>query len=140
MQLNAILIVDDDEDDLGLIRDAVAHLKIERPVKYFRNGNQLEDYLLAEPEPPFLILCDVNLPDGDGFSVKKRISDNQQLKYKSVPFVYWSTSASEKQIQYAYDLPAQGFFFKPNNFDDLCDIFSFILGYWQKSQHPKKVR
>ncbi|RYF83172.1 MAG: response regulator [Chitinophagaceae bacterium] len=139
MAENAILIVDDDQDDLDLIADVFRHLKIERPVHYFTSGKALEDYLLLESASPFLIICDVNLPDGDGFAIKKRIADNPQLKYKSVPFIYWSTTASEKQIKYAYDLPAQGFFFKPNNFDDLCDTVTVILGYWQKSQHPKKV-
>lgn len=140
MEGNAILIVDDDQDDLDLIADVVRHLKIERPVHYFTSGKALEEYLLLKAAPPFLIICDVNLPDADGFAVKKRIADNPQLKYKSVPFIYWSTAASEKQIQYAYDLPAQGFFFKPNNFDDLCETVKVILGYWQKSQHPKKVK
>jgi CheY-like chemotaxis protein len=95
--------------------------------------------LEAHSVAQFLILCDVNLPNQDGFAVKKNISENEVLKYKSVPFIYWSTSASQKQIQFAYDLPAQGFFFKPNNFDDLCSTFKTIVEYWQKSQHPKRV-
>src|SRR5688500_1069044 len=117
MEANAILIVDDDQDDLDLIADVIRHLNITRPVRYFTSGKALEDYLHLDTAPPFLIICDVNLPDADGFTIKKRIADNPQLKYKSVPFIYWSTMASEKQIQYAYDLPAQGFFFKPTNFD-----------------------
>jgi CheY-like chemotaxis protein len=140
MEQNAILIVDDDQDDLDLISDVVNHLNITRPVRYFRNGKELENFLQSDNNAPFLIICDVNLPDLDGFLVKQKISENPALKYKSVPFIFWSTSASEKQIQYAYDLPAQGFFFKPNNFDDLCDTVKTILSYWQKSQHPKKVK
>ena len=140
MEQNAILIVDDDQDDLDLIRDVIAALQITRPVRYFSNGKELEEHLLSEKFSPFLIICDVNLPEQDGFAVKKKIADNPQLKYKSVPFIYWSTSASEKQIQYAYDLPAQGFFFKPNNFADLCDTMKTMLAYWQKSQHPKLLQ
>ena len=139
MNENAILIVDDDHDDLDLIRDVFEHLKITRPIQYFTTGRDLEEYLESEQGSPFLIICDVNLPEDDGFTVKKKITENRQLKYKSVPFIFWSTTASEKQIQYAYDLPAQGFFFKPSNFDDLCDTVKVILDYWQKSQHPKKV-
>ncbi|MGZ5135951.1 MAG: response regulator [Flavitalea sp.] len=140
MKENAILIVDDDRDDLDLIRDVISHLKITRPVHYFTSGSELEDYLLSKNDSPFLIICDINLPDGDGFSVRKKIADNPHLKYKSVPFIFWSTTGSEKQIQYAYDLPAQGFFFKPNNFDDLVETVTVILAFWQKSQHPKKVK
>ena len=140
MQENAILVVDDDREDLGLIRDVIKHLGITRPVHFFENGLELEEHLLSNQESPFLIICDVNLPGHDGFEIRKRIVENKQLKYKSVPFIFWSTSASEKQIQYAYDLPAQGFFLKPSNFESLCETFTRILEYWQECLHPKRVR
>lgn len=140
MNLNPILIIDDDQDDLDLIKEVANFLKIDRPIHFFKSGDELVTYLRSNTPPPFLIICDVNLPGQDGFEVKKRISESEELKYSSVPFVYWSTSASEKQIQHAYDLPAQGFFFKPTNFDDLCETVKTLLAYWQKSQHPKKVQ
>ena len=139
MQKNPILIIDDDVEELELIEEIVKHLGIDRPVKYFTNGNDLEEYLLNGPTAPFLIICDVNLPGESGFDLKKRLADNPELKYKSVPFIFWSNGASERQIQYAYDLPVQGFFFKPNNFTDLQETFKTIMEYWLKSQHPKKV-
>src|ERR1700759_3436869 len=104
MEQSAILIIDDDRDDLDLIRDVFTRLNITRPVHYFTNGQEIEEFLLSQTAPPFLIICDVNLPEQDGFEIKKKISDNPLLKYKTVPFIYWSTTASEKQIQYAYDL------------------------------------
>jgi CheY-like chemotaxis protein len=137
---NPILIVDDDLDDLEMIKEAAACLSISRTIKFLHSGTELEQYLKAAPQPPFLIICDLNLPGESGFEVKKRISNNEELKYKTVPFIYWSTAASEKQIQHAYDLPAQGFFFKPSNFEDLCDTFKTILDYWEKSQHPKRLK
>jgi CheY-like chemotaxis protein len=140
MERNPILIVDDDEDDLEIIKEAAKQLDLGRPIHYFNNGNALEEYLKKGNKAPFLIICDVNLPQQSGFEVKKRISENSELKYKSVPFIYWSTAASEKQIKHAYDLPAQGFFFKPSNFDDLCATLRTIVDYWQKSQHPKQVK
>lgn len=140
MNENPILIVDDDQEDLDLIKDVAEHLKLSRPIHYFKSGEQLESFLQASAYAPFLIICDVNLPEEDGFAIKRRISENPELKYKSVPFIYWSTDASEKQIQHAYDLPAQGFFFKPTNFNELCDTFETILHYWQKSQHPKRLK
>lgn len=140
MELNPILIVDNDEDDLDLIKEVARYLKIERPIYYFQTGTELEEFLTSSASSPFLIICDVNLPGTDGFAIKKKITENEKLKYKGVPFIYWSTSASEAQIQFAYDLPAQGFFFKPTNFDELCTTFETILAYWQKSKHPKRVQ
>lgn len=137
MNKSPILVIDDDQDDLYMINEVVDHLKIDRPVHFFSNGNELIDFLKTDDVSPFLILCDVNLPGEDGFDLKLRLSADKDIKYKSVPFIFWSTSASQSQIQHAYDLPAQGFFFKPSNFEDLCATFKTILDYWQKSQHPK---
>jgi CheY-like chemotaxis protein len=140
MDVSPILIVDDDQDDLDLIKEVSDRLCLNRPIHLFKNGNELISYLNKDVPTPFIIICDVNLPNEDGFALKKRITEIAELKYKSVPFIYWSNGASQKQIQNAYDLPAQGFFLKPNNFEDLCKGFKTIIDYWEQSQHPKKVQ
>jgi len=139
MAKSAILIVDDDEDDLMLIRSVAEKLDLGRDVITFRSGDELVHHLKTSPESPLLIISDVNLPKDTGFDLKNRLANEPELKYKSVPFIFWSTAASEAQIQHAYDLPAQGFFFKPSNFDDLCTVFENIVSYWQLSQHPKRI-
>ena len=139
MKQNPIIIVDDDEDDLELIRQAGEKLDIDRPMLFMRTGEELVEYLESDELSPFLILCDVNLPRESGFQLRERILILPKARYKSVPFVFWSTSSSEQQIQYAYDLPVQGYFFKPNGFEELCDILRLVLSYWLKSQHPKSV-
>lgn len=139
MDLSPILIVDDDQDDLDMIKEVTDHLCIKRPILLFKSGNELVTYLMQDNLSPFIIISDVNLPNEDGFALKKRILESNVLKYKSIPFIYWTNGASEKQIRYAYDLPAQGFFFKPDNFNDLCQTLKTIVEYWQKSQHPKKI-
>lgn len=139
MEPSPLFFVDDDSDDLEMIKDAAERLKLVRPIQFFESGNELIQHLRTAPVAPFLIISDVNLPSETGFDIKRRIQEDEKLKYKSVPFIFWSTAASEKQIQYAYDLPAQGFFFKPSNFEELCNTLETILNYWQKSQHPKRV-
>lgn len=139
MPVSPILVVDDDNDDLDMIKECIEELKVTRPVLYFTGGSELEQYLLEAPIAPFLIVCDLNLPLSDGFDIRDRMAHNKELKYKSVPFIFWSTDATEKQIQYAYDLPAQGFFFKPHSFGELCITFKTILDYWSLSSHPKSI-
>lgn len=139
MEHSPILIVDDDSDELEMIQSAADKLRIARPIHYFRSGSELQAFLMKSTSSPFLIICDLNLPGEDGFSIRKQTMEDNQTKYLSVPFIFWSTDASEKQIQQAYDLPAQGFFIKPSNFQELCATFETILNYWQKSKHPKRV-
>ncbi len=140
MDENPILIIDDDQDDLELIKEAGAYLKIIHPIVFFKSGTELKKYLKTASKAPFLIICDVNLPSEDGFAIRKQLIDNKDLKYKSIPFIFLSTAASEKQIQFSYDLPAQGFFIKSSKFEDLCSTFKTILDYWTKSQHPKSLK
>src|SRR5690349_17306208 len=96
MDDNPILIIDDDHDDMDLIKEVVSHLNIERSIHYFKSGRELESFLQTSAKAPFLIICDVNLPEEDGFAIKKRISGIKELKYKAVPFIYWSTDRSEE--------------------------------------------
>jgi CheY-like chemotaxis protein len=140
MELNPILIIDDDADELEMIKEASECLQLNRPILFFRSGDEFINYLKSATQAPFLIISDVNLGAIDGFALKKKIVESRELKYISVPYIFWSTSASEKQIQYAYDLPVQGFFFKSNNFNDLCETLKIMIEYWQRSQHPKQVK
>jgi CheY-like chemotaxis protein len=139
VEQNPILVVDNDVDDVEMIEEAWTTLGLTRPIHFFKTGNELIQFLVTSARPPFLILCDLHLPGETGFDIRKRLAESEELKYKSVPFIFWSNAATETQIQFAYDLPAQGFFIKPDNFTQLCDTFKTILDYWQKSQHPKRV-
>lgn len=139
MSMNSILLVDDDADDLLMIQEAMRKLRIDRPIRYFQSGPEFITYLRSSEESPFLVICDLNLPGQNGFDVKQLITDDDLLRYRSVPFIFWSTNASERDVKRAYDMPAQGFFIKPGNFDELCETLDTIMSYWQKSQHPKTV-
>ncbi|RYD51066.1 MAG: response regulator [Sphingobacteriales bacterium] len=136
---SSILLVEDDQDDIDLVKQAIEALQIKRRVEYFRSGQELIAYLKRTEVAPMVVICDVNLPGETGFDVKDSIIADPELKYKAVPFIFWSTTASERQIQHAYDLSAQGFFTKPTTFEALCETFSMIVKYWEKSEHPKKI-
>lgn len=49
---NPILIIDDDEDDLELIKEAGAYLKI-IPLVFFKSGTELKEYLKTAPKATF---------------------------------------------------------------------------------------
>lgn len=139
MNKSPIIIIEDDHDDIDIIQYATKRLEHNRPILFFTNGTELVDFLTNNQVTPFLIICDLNLPGENGFALKRRIDGNAQVRYKGVPFVYWSTNATQKEIQHAYDLPAQGFFFKPNTIEALQDTLELMIRYWETSEHPKKV-
>ena len=132
-----ILIVDDDEDDHSLITDVCGELGITNPIAFFSQAEKALSYLKESDKTPFLILCDVNLPGMDGFEFRKQIIENENIKYKSIPFIFWSGKASKRQIQKAYDLSSHGFFIKDLDFKSLKASFKRIFDYWYKSEQPE---
>ena len=132
-----IFIVDDDEDDYSLIKDICEELGITNPITFFSEAEKALSYLKENKQTPFLILSDVNLPGMDGFEFRKKIIEDDDIRYKSIPFIFWSGKASRKQIQKAYDLSSHGFFIKDSNYESLKTSFKRILDYWYKSEQPE---
>jgi CheY-like chemotaxis protein len=136
MEHAPLLIVDDDSDDREFLQDAWKDLDFPNALVFFNNGEEVLRYLRYEKVSPFLILCDVNLPRMDGFELKKKILEDTEMNYKSIPFVFWSSQASKAQIQKAYDLGGNGFFVKANTFEETKQSLINIVGYWRKSKTP----
>jgi len=132
-----ILIVDDDSDDRQLLREAWKELGFPNPLLFFNTGEEVLQYLSAEKIIPFLTLCDVNIPKMDGFELKAKLLEDTSMNYRSIPFVFWSSEVSKKQIQKAYDLGVNGFFVKGNTFEEIKNSLIDIVNYWQKSRVPE---
>ena len=139
MNTDPVYIVDDDEDDNELIRDIWKELHYNNPLLFFRNGQAVLDHLQRGETPPFLILCDVNIPRLDGFALKEKLLEDASNNYKSIPFIFWSSLASDQQIKKAYDLAAHGFFIKGNTYTALKEEINTMMAYWYKSKAPEKA-
>lgn len=137
MKTTPILIVDDDNDDRQLLQEAWQELGYPNALHFFNNADEVLDYLYKEQVVPFLILCDVNIPKMDGFAFKEKLVEDTEMNYRSIPFVFWSSEVSNKQIQRAYDLGVNGFFVKGNTFDEIKQSLIDIVNYWQKSKVPE---
>lgn len=135
MNTNPIYIVDDDSDDEDLIRDALEELNIKNEVKFFRTAEGVLTELRKE-DVPFIIISDVNLPKIDGFALREQILNEAEAKDKSIPFIFWSTTASDAQIKRAYDLSAHGFFIKGRTYSELKEKLQEMVKYWSDSMAP----
>jgi CheY-like chemotaxis protein len=131
-----ILWLDDDEEDQQIIFEALEELKPSQEVKFFSSGEALLAFLRSLDGQPFLILCDVNMPGIDGLQVRDEINKDPSLRKKAIPFVFFSTTAREPDVQRAYDMVVQGYFEKGNNFNELKSRIKRILDYWNDCRHP----
>lgn len=134
-----IWIIDDDRDDHELVEDIIKELQIPNKVQFFSGATAFFQHIERAATAPFIILCDVNLPGIDGFDLRERLLQASNRKHHSVPFIFWSNSASEQQIDRAYKLRAHGFFVKEANYKEWKDTFASIIKYWRKSKMPAKL-
>jgi DNA-binding NarL/FixJ family response regulator len=139
MQTGPIWIIDSDDDDHDMVREVWRELQLENELVFLENAEDTMERLSKVPVAPFIVICEVNLPRIDGFALREQILATNDKKFKSVPFIYWSTQASEAQITQAYELSVHGFFIKNTSFTELKKTFMDIINYWMKSKMPSKT-
>lgn len=136
MNKRPIIIIEDDIDDQEIITHVLESIGIPNKPVFFNNGREALHFLQTEDVHPFVILSDVNMPVMNGFELRKRISENEHLRKKSIPFVFYTTAADQKAVSTAYDLTVQGFFIKPPDVKSLTKVLTSIMEYWKYSIHP----
>ena len=136
MNTRPIIVIEDDIDDQEVITLVLKSLNIPNKAVFFNNGKEALDFLKNEDVHPFVILSDVNMPVMNGFELRKKISEDEHLRKKSIPFVFYTTAAGADAVSTAYDLTVQGFFIKPNDIESLTQMLKAILEYWKYCIHP----
>jgi CheY-like chemotaxis protein len=135
-QAGPIVIVEDDPDDQQMIGEAIKEIGIRNTIRFFDRGHDAFNYLKTDVQP-FIILSDINLPEMNGVDFKRKIDSDPQLRSKSIPFVFFSTSAEKKAVDTAYkEMTVQGFFLKSNRYQELKDLVKVIMEYWKLCKHP----
>lgn len=132
-----IIMVEDDVDDRKIFSEAMEEMGIKNEIIFFAEGENVLSYLLNNlVAQPFIILCDVNLPKMNGLELKEKIDTNPALRRKSIPFVFFSTSADTELVDKAYEYAVQGYFIKDNTMREMKDSLKCIFTYWLKCRHP----
>jgi CheY-like chemotaxis protein len=131
-----IVIVDDDKEDLELYNLVLQSMKVTNQVLLFDQASEFLKYMRGNNETVFFILCDINMPQMDGFELRNEINLDAHLSAKSIPFLFFSTSGNMLHVSKAFQSPIQGYFLKPSTFDEISTMFRSIVTYWNLSSHP----
>jgi CheY-like chemotaxis protein len=131
-----ILVADDDEHDIFLLRRAfqkagLSHLIVdvrdgEEAMKYLLGGNDFGDRI-RYPMPGLLVL-DIKMPKANGFDVLKWMRTRDELK--DLPVIMLSSSSQDCDIEKARELGAQDYFVKASHFEDLQKLAETIADRW----------
>ena len=132
-----IIIIEDDQDDILTLKEAMADAEVWNPLMIFTNAPDAYDYLKSTEDQPFLILCDVNLPRQNGIEFKHQLDNDPEMRARSIPFIFYTTYVTQYAINEAYrNLTVQGFFQKNNTYQELKDVIRIIIDYWRICKQP----
>ena len=131
-----IIIIEDDPDDQEALSVIFRRLNYKNEIIYFFDGYLALEYLITSEEKPFIILSDINMPKLSGFELRDKVRNNEDLALKCIPYLFLTTSTSERAVVDAYSKSIQGFFIKPNSFKELESTIKTIVEYWQQCTAP----
>ncbi|MBF0275091.1 MAG: response regulator, partial [Nitrospinae bacterium] len=112
-----ILYIEDNKANIKLMQTIIKR----RPsVALYIAENGEEGINMAEEVKPDLTLLDINLPDIDGYEVKKRFDNHQELS--SVPVIAMTANAMEEQVERGKEAGFYRYVTKPVNVAKFLDI------------------
>ena len=128
-----ILLVEDNEGDVRLTREALREGHLHNRLHVVEDGERALDFLFRRGEfdqapRPDLILLDLNLPRRDGREVLAQIKGDASLK--RIPVVVLTTSRAEEDLLRSYDLHANCYITKPVDFDQFIQVVKTIENFW----------
>jgi CheY-like chemotaxis protein len=131
-----ILLVEDNEDDVFLMRRALAGAGIVNPLQIAEDGQEAIDYLAGvgryadrEAHPlPAIVFLDLKLPIVMGLEVLAWIRANSAFAHTVV--VVLTSSNEPSDLKEAYALGANSYVVKPPSPDQLLAMAKAFKWYW----------
>jgi len=128
-----ILLVEDNEGDVGLIEEVFEEAKIRNSLHVAKDGEEAVLYLHSEGKfsgspRPDLIILDLNLPKKDGREVLRDIKKDEN--FHNIPVIILTTSTAERDILRAYELHANAYVTKPLDFNQFIKVVGSIVNFW----------
>lgn len=138
-----ILLVEDDLNDVMLIKRAFSKSRIVNPIACVENGEDAVAYLRGDGKYadrrqhplPFMLLLDLKLPRLSGHEVLQWLRGQPLLK--RLPVVVLTSSREPVDINRAYEFGANSYLVKPVVFEEFAALMRQLQVYWlMLSEHP----
>jgi CheY-like chemotaxis protein len=136
LSIETILLVEDNPDDVLLIKRAFKKAGLGHSLQVATHGEEAVDYLSGgggfadrDKHPfPALVLLDLQLPRRSGHEVLAWLRNQEDLR--RLPVVVLTSSREPSDINRAYDLGANSYHVKPVAFDALLEMVQVVERYW----------
>jgi two-component system, response regulator len=142
MSDKVILLVEDNEQDEGLMLRALRKNNISNETVVVRDGAEALDYLFATgkyadrnpAELPTVVLLDIKLPRVNGLEVLRRVRANEHTKL--LPIVVLTSSREESDRLVGYSNGANSFVRKPIESAEFTEAIRQLGLYWLIVNEP----
>lgn len=141
--LKPILLVEDDANDVFLLRRAFHQANILHPITLVTDGEQATSYLggqngfadrIRYPLPALMIL-DLKLPRKAGVEVLNWLR-SQEAPLCRLPVIVLTSSRLSSDVNQAYDAGANSYLVKPGEFSRLLELVKDLDHYWFEFSQP----
>jgi CheY-like chemotaxis protein len=128
-----ILLVEDNEGDARLAKEALRDSKVKNTIHHVNDGVAAMAFLRREGKyasapRPDLVLLDLNLPRKDGREVLADFKQDEDLK--RIPVVILTVSNDEADILKSYNLHANCYITKPIDLAQFLKVVKSIEDFW----------
>ncbi len=131
--MTKVLVIEDEE----LIRESILNLLNARGFSAIGAGDGGVGLQLAKEIVPDLILCDVRMPELDGYEVLRAL--RQDPIVATIPFIFLTAQTTQDVQRPGQLLGANGYLTKPFTFWYSCSvIMSCVLSSLSKNTMPSR--
>ncbi|MCJ8281898.1 MAG: response regulator [Rivularia sp. ALOHA_DT_140] len=138
LRQSAILLVEDDPNDILFIERAMRRSKLSNPMQIVRDGDEAVAYLSGNEKYanrdnyplPGIIILDLKLPRRSGLEVLEWL--RQQPIIKRIPVVILTSSKEHIDVNRAYDIGVNSYLLKPANYNALNELIETLNAFWLK--------
>lgn len=136
----AIVFIEDDIDDQDIFSMVFQELNYNNEIIFFNDGQEALKYLQEGTAEPFIVFSDINMPKLSGMELRNQIHENEDIRLKTIPYLFFTTSAGQENVIAAYSKSIQGFFVKPSDYQELKGTMKVIIDYWKTCVSPNYVK
>ena len=128
-----ILLVEDNEDDIVIIQEVFADMKLATIINTVRDGEEALAYLQRKGKykvsrMPDIVLLDINMPKMNGYEVLERMKKDPRLQ--SLPAIMLTMSEREEDVVRSYTNGACSYIQKPVDLDRFKKLIKQFERYW----------
>lgn len=132
-KLAEILLVEDNEGDIELTKEAFEEAMFSNTLHVARDGDEALDFVYkrnahAQATTPDIILLDLNLPGTDGREVLETLKKDAKLRH--IPVVILTSSSADRDVIESYNLHANCYLVKPVTSEKFIGLVRNFGHFW----------